>query len=176
GKAAYSVGVRLLFNNISNNNNNNSNVTVGANYFMTYHSVLKSPDDYVNALKAARYYANKITQSWYATTTDRNDDDHDYMTGPIRRNTVFPYSVFYVFYEQYLTLANEAAFQLGICLLAIFIVTLIFFGCDIIATIMVIFGVMYIVISVSAIMVLWSITLNALSLVNLVVVSKNVIL
>ncbi|XP_018647015.1 niemann-pick C1 (NPC1) [Schistosoma mansoni] len=156
GKAAYSTGVRLLRDNISDS------VTVGANYFMAYHGVLKKPDDYVNALKAARYYANKITQSWY-TTTD------NYMNGPIRRNTVFPYSVFYVFYEQYLTLFNEAAFQLGICLLAIFIVTLIFFGFDLVATLMVIFGVVYIVISVSAVMVLWSITLNALSLVNLVV-------
>lgn len=76
-----------------------------------------------------------------------------------------------MFYEQYLTLGNEAAFQLGICLLAIFVVTLVFFGFDIVATLMVIFGVVYIVISVSAVMVLWSITLNALSLVNLVVVS-----
>ncbi|CAH8614575.1 unnamed protein product [Schistosoma rodhaini] len=156
GKAAYSTGVRLLRDNISDS------VTVGANYFMAYHGVLKKPDDYVNALKAARYYANQITQSWY-TTTD------NYMNGPIRRNTVFPYSAFYVFYEQYLTLFNEAAFQLGICLLAIFIVTLIFFGFDLVATLMVIFGVIYIVISVSAVMVLWSITLNALSLVNLVV-------
>ncbi|CAH8593985.1 unnamed protein product [Schistosoma guineensis] len=156
GKAAYSTGVRLLRDNIT------GSVMVGANYFMAYHGVLKKPDDYVNALKAARYYANKITQSWY-TTTD------NYMNGPIRRNTVFPYSVFYVFYEQYLTLGNEAAFQLGICLLAIFVVTLVFFGFDIVATLMVIFGVVYIVISVSAVMVLWSITLNALSLVNLVV-------
>lgn len=84
---------------------------------------------------------------------------------------VYYFSVFYVFYEQYLTLGNEAAFQLGICLLAIFVVTLVFFGFDIVATLMVIFGVVYIVISVSAVMVLWSITLNALSLVNLVVVS-----
>lgn len=51
---------------------------------MAYHGVLKKPDDYVNALKAARYYANKITQSWYAATDN-------YMNGPIRRNTVFPY-------------------------------------------------------------------------------------
>lgn len=78
GKAAYSTGVRLLRDNIT------GSVTVGANYFMAYHGVLKKPDDYVNALKAARYYANKITQSWYATTDN-------YMNGPIRRNTVFPY-------------------------------------------------------------------------------------
>ncbi|TNN18496.1 Niemann-Pick type protein 1B [Schistosoma japonicum] len=78
GKAAYSVGVRLLHDNISNG------TLVGANYFMAYHSVLKKPDDYVNALKAARYYANKVTQSWYATTDD-------YTKGPIRNNSVFPY-------------------------------------------------------------------------------------
>ncbi|VDQ00375.1 unnamed protein product [Trichobilharzia regenti] len=165
GKAAYNVGVQLIIDK-----NNIEDATVGANYFMTYHSVLKQPDDYINAIKAARYYANKVTQSWYTNTTTTTVGQID-MTGPIQNNTVFPYSVFYVFYEQYLTLANEAAFQLGICLLAIFIVTLIFFGFDIVATLMVIFGVVYIVISVSAIMVLWSISLNALSLVNLVVVS-----
>nr|CAH8861848.1 unnamed protein product [Trichobilharzia regenti] len=163
GKAAYNVGVQLIIDK-----NNIEDATVGANYFMTYHSVLKQPDDYINAIKAARYYANKVTQSWYTNTTTTTVGQID-MTGPIQNNTVFPYSVFYVFYEQYLTLANEAAFQLGICLLAIFIVTLIFFGFDIVATLMVIFGVVYIVISVSAIMVLWSISLNALSLVNLVV-------
>ncbi|CAH8572285.1 unnamed protein product [Heterobilharzia americana] len=159
GKAAYNVGVHL-----SNKSTEDNDIIVGANYFMAYHSVLKQPDDYISALKAARYYANQVTQSWYAATGQVVD-----MSGPIQNNTVFPYSVFYVFYEQYLTLANEAAFQLGICLLAIFVVTLIFFGFDIIATLMVIFGVVYIVISVSAVMVLWSISLNALSLVNLVV-------
>ncbi|CAH8820355.1 unnamed protein product, partial [Trichobilharzia szidati] len=82
GKAAYNAGVQLIIDK-----NNIEEATVGANYFMTYHSVLKQPDDYINALKAARYYANKVTQSWYTTTTSGQID----MTGPIQNNTVFPY-------------------------------------------------------------------------------------
>jgi Niemann-Pick C1 protein len=44
--------------------------------------------------------------------------------------TVFPYSIFYVFYEQYLTIWEDTLRQLGFSLLAIFIVTFFMMGLD----------------------------------------------
>lgn len=44
---------------------------------------------------------------------------------------VFPYSIFYVFYEQYLTMVEDTARSLGISLCAVFCVTYILGGLDI---------------------------------------------
>ena len=44
---------------------------------------------------------------------------------------VFPYSVFYVFYEQYLTMVEDTAISLSISLGAVFIVTFALGGLDI---------------------------------------------
>ncbi len=52
GHAAYGGGVNLDVNN-----------NVGANYFMTYHSVLKSSLDYTVALREARAIALNITNT-----------------------------------------------------------------------------------------------------------------
>ena len=41
---------------------------------------------------------------------------------------VFPYSIFYVFYEQYLTIWEDTLTQLGISLLAVFVVTYFMLG------------------------------------------------
>lgn len=89
--------------------------------------------------------------------------------------SIFNYSIFYVFYEQYLTIWNDAVFSLGLSLAAIFIVTLLVTGLDIISSILVLFMVTLILIDMLGIMWLWNITLNAVSLVNLVVVSSKYI-
>ena len=56
-----------------------------ASYVMTYHTVLKTSDDFISALRWSRHLAHNVSavMDW----------------------EVFPYSVFYVFYEQYLTTA-----------------------------------------------------------------------
>ena len=41
---------------------------------------------------------------------------------------VFTYSVFYVFYEQYLTIVNDAVLNLSICILAVTIITMLMLG------------------------------------------------
>ncbi len=56
-------------------------------------------------------------------------------------------------------------------LASVSIITWVMLGLDIIATLNVVAGVSSIVLSVAAMMVLWDISLNAISLVNLVVVS-----
>ncbi|XP_042300006.1 NPC intracellular cholesterol transporter 1-like, partial [Sceloporus undulatus] len=53
GHAAYSSAVNFIDNNTE----------VGATYFMTYHTVLKTSEDFIDAMKKARMIANNITES-----------------------------------------------------------------------------------------------------------------
>jgi Niemann-Pick C1 protein len=70
---------------------------ISSSYFQiqTYHSVMRTSADYDNGIAAARMVAEN-------TTTMLNSGDPN---GP---QEVFPYSVFYVFYEQYLTMWEDA--------------------------------------------------------------------
>lgn len=81
------------------------------------------------------------------------------------------FSVFYVFYEQYLTIWSDTVFSLGISLATIFAVSFILTGFDLIAAMVILFMVALILINMGGMMWLWNISLNAISLVNLVVVS-----
>ena len=62
---------------------------------MSYHTILKTSPDYTAALKSARKIAKNITNTIGAQ--------------------VFPYSVFYVFYEQYLTIVDDTWQNLLYC-------------------------------------------------------------
>ena len=57
---------------------------------------------------------------------DRSDKYH--LERP--KVNVFPYSIFYVFYEQYLTMFEDTLTSLGISLGAVFIVTFVLSGFD----------------------------------------------
>ena len=65
-----------------------------ASYVMTYHTILRNSSDYIAALKHARVIGDNLT-----LTLD---------------NTVYPYSVFYVYYEQYLSIVRDMAFNIGV--------------------------------------------------------------
>lgn len=80
-------------------------------------------------------------------------------------------SIFYVYYEQYLSIWKDSLFSLMTSLAAIFVVSFILTGCDLIAAFIILFMVTLIVINMMGMMWLWNISLNAISLVNLVVVS-----
>lgn len=82
------------------------------------------------------------------------------------------FSVFYVFYEQYINVWSDAMFSLGLSLGTIFIVSFILTGCDIISALVILIIVTLILINMGGLLWMWSITLNAISLVNLVVVSQ----
>merc|ERR1719225_142191 len=84
---------------------------------------------------------------------------------------VFPYSVFYVFYEQYLTMVEDTAISLSISLGAVFIVTFVLGGLDIKTAIVTTFTIILILTNLIGLMYWWSVTLNAISLVNLVMAS-----
>ncbi|KAL7053642.1 hypothetical protein AAHC03_026939 [Spirometra sp. Aus1] len=159
GKAAYSTAVELL----GPVQNSSSKVLVGANYFMTYHTVLREPQDYIAAIRRSRELAENIERSW--------DELSPNLTASkiIKDNIVFPYSVFYVFYEQYLNIVSETVQQLCACIAAVAVITWLLLGLDFVATLIILVGVSCIDLSLLALMALWDIGLNAVSLVNLVV-------
>ncbi|XP_057666723.1 NPC intracellular cholesterol transporter 1-like isoform X1 [Diorhabda carinulata] len=141
GHAAYGQGVNYT-------TNSNKLSTVEASYFMTYHTILKTSEDYYESMRAARKIAANLTKTVGVE--------------------VFPYSVFYVFYEQYLTMWPDTLFSIGVSLLAIFVVTFILMGLDIFSSVVVIITITMIIVNLGGLMYWWHITLNAVSLVNLV--------
>lgn len=79
-------------------------------------------------------------------------------------------SVFYVFYEQYLTIAYDTALNLSVSLASIFVVTTVLLGFEMWSAVLVSVTIAMILVNMFGVMWLWSISLNAVSLVNLVMV------
>ena len=76
-----------------------------------------------------------------------------------------------MYYEQYLTVQSDTITSLSICIAAVFLVSVLFMGIDILAGLYVIMGVAGVILSMFGLMYFWNIWLNAVSLVNLVMVS-----
>lgn len=110
----------------------------------------------MSALKAARSLADDIQ-----TSISSNNNNSV---------VVYPYSIFYVFYEQYLTIWQDTIINLVITISTIFIVTFIFLGFDLLSSVIIIATIASIVINLMGLMFWWDISLNGVSLVNLVMV------
>lgn len=138
GKASFGAALSI--------DQENSNVV--ASHFRTFHSPLKSQADFVNAFAAAHRVADDISQR----------------TGAY----VFPYSLFYVFFDQYAHIIAMTQEVLGLGLASVLIVTALLLGSWRTSTIVT--GVVGLtVITVMGVMPVWGISLNAISLVNLVI-------
>lgn len=85
--------------------------------------------------------------------------------------SVFFYSVFYVFYEQYLTMWSDTLKSVSISLLTIFLVTFVLMGLNMTAAFVTVLTISMIITDIGGLMYLWGVSLNAVSLVNLVMVS-----
>ncbi|TYI44014.1 hypothetical protein ES332_A01G207800v1 [Gossypium tomentosum] len=120
---------------------------IKASEFRTYHTPLNGQGDYVNALRAAREFSSRISDSL--------------------KMQIFPYSVFYIFFEQYLDIWTIALTNIAIALGAIFIVCLVFTSSLWISAIIVLVLVM-IVVDLMGVMAILGIQLNAVSVVNLI--------
>ncbi|KAK7060325.1 niemann-Pick type C-related protein 1 [Paramarasmius palmivorus] len=121
---------------------------VVASHFRSFHSPLKTQDDFINSFEAAHRVAQEISEH---TGTD-----------------VFPYSLHYVFFDQYAHIIAMTQEVLGLGLAAVLLVTAILLGSW--RTGMIVTGVVGLtVVSVMGVMALWGIMLNAISLVNLVI-------
>ncbi|XP_046440760.1 NPC intracellular cholesterol transporter 1-like isoform X2 [Daphnia pulex] len=144
GHAAY--GQAMQYDNVTE--------VVGANYFMTYHTILRTSKDFYSSLIEARVIADSISETLSNITNSKVE--------------VFPYSIFYVYYEQYLTMWRDVLVSLSISIAAIFVVTFILLGLDIHSAVVVLITIIMILVDLFGLMYLWDITLNAVSLVNLV--------
>lgn len=125
-----------------------SHKTIPASHFRSSHTPLRSQADYIAAYASARRISEEISKE--------NDIE------------VFPYSVFYIFFDQYPTIVRLTATLLGSALLLILIITSIFLG-SFQTAFVVTFTVIMVVVDIIGIMALFNISLNAVSLVNLVI-------
>lgn len=129
--------------------------TVHDTKFMAYHNALSTSFDYITAIKYGYEISNNITEA-------------------IKKHTgidveVFPYSVFYVFFEQYLTMWGDTFKSLAYCLLGALAINLFASGFNILTTFAVIFTSVLVLVNMMGIMYIWNIPLNAVSCVNLIV-------
>ncbi|KRT84519.1 Hedgehog receptor [Oryctes borbonicus] len=120
-------------------------------YLMSYHTVLHTSKDYYEALRYARLVADNLT-----------------LTLDIPGAEIFPYSVFYVYYEQYLTIWGDALMSIGLSLAAVAVVSYIASGLSLQTACLILITVTMIIVDMGGMMYLWGISLNAVSLVNLV--------
>jgi Niemann-Pick C1 protein len=121
---------------------------VEASHFRTFNSPLKTQADFINALAAARRIADDISQRTGAE--------------------VFPYSLFYVFFDQYASIVAITQELLGLGLAAVLLVTALFLGSWRTGTIVA--GVVALTVtSCLGAMGAWGVSLNAMSVVNLVI-------
>lgn len=141
GHAAYSSGVNYVIPEPNR-------TLVNASYFMSYHTILKTSADYYEALRAARKVSLNITRMIQANLRISGVNESE-----IAKVNVFPYSVFYVFYEQYLTMWPDTIQSMGYSVLAIFIVTFVLMGFDIHSSTVVIITITMIVINLVIILI-----------------------
>lgn len=127
--------------------------TVETSLIMGYHSLLINSNDFIDAMQQAYSLTNNITNQLQKSGYNVE---------------VFPYSIFYVFYEQYLTIWQDTFMNLTISATAIFLVTFILLGFDIISAFIITLTITMITCDMIGMMYLWNIELNAVSLVNLV--------
>merc|ERR1711915_1117967 len=155
GHAAFADGVKLIEQPAAS-------VTgsmwydVASSNMMAFHTILRTSEDYYSALRRARELTDSITEMM-------NEGRPEEL-----KVNVFPYSVFYVFYEQYLTMWKDTLTSIGISLATIFVVTLLLMGMDIRSASIILFVIILILVNLGALMYWWNITLNAVSLVNIV--------
>ncbi|XP_026674415.1 NPC intracellular cholesterol transporter 1 homolog 1b-like isoform X2 [Ceratina calcarata] len=149
GRAAYKDALRYT-------TNVHGLTDVQGSYFMGYHTPLKRQSDWYESLRLAREIADNIT----VMINEKKLTNEEI--------TVFPYSVFYVYYEQYLTVWKETLVSLGLSLSVIMVVTIILTGLSIFSALIVLLTVLMIIINLGGLMYWWNIQLNAVSLVNLI--------
>ena len=138
GKASYSTAVVI----------DSKDTSVPASHFRTFHTPLRSQADYISAYASARRIANDVSES----------QDID----------VFPYSKFYIFFDQYATIVQLAGTLIGAALILVFIITSILLGSATTGAIITV-TVGMVVVDVLGTMAVAQVSLNAISLVNLVI-------
>ncbi|KAG6012794.1 hypothetical protein E4U43_007639 [Claviceps pusilla] len=138
GMAAYGDAVAI----------NEEEKRIEASHFRTAHTPLRSQADFINAYSAARRIASEITE--------RTGQD------------VFPYSVFYIFFDQYLSIVPLTAGLLSAVVGIIFVVASVLLGSLATSAVLTVTVVMSVV-DIMGAMAVFGVSLNAVSLVNLII-------
>ncbi|PQQ12643.1 Niemann-Pick C1 protein-like [Prunus yedoensis var. nudiflora] len=125
----------------------NGSDIIPASSFRTYHTPLNKQVDYVNSMRAARELSSRLSDSL--------------------KIEIFPYSVFYMFFEQYLDIWRTALINLSIAIGAVFIVCLAI-TCSLWSSSIILLVLTMIVVDLMGVMAILNIQLNAVSVVNLV--------
>ncbi|XP_011041222.1 PREDICTED: Niemann-Pick C1 protein-like [Populus euphratica] len=123
------------------------NGVIQASSFRTYHTPLNKQIDYVNSMRAAREFSSRVSDSL--------------------KMEIFPYSVFYMFFEQYLDIWRTALINLAIAIGAVFVVCLVI-TCSLWNSAIILLVLAMIVVDLMGVMAMLNIQLNAVSVVNLV--------
>ncbi|KAJ9186340.1 hypothetical protein P3X46_001921 [Hevea brasiliensis] len=123
------------------------NGVIQASSFRTYHTPLNKQIDYVNSMRAAKEFSSRVSDSL--------------------KMEVFPYSVFYMFFEQYLDIWKTALINLAIAIGAVFVVCLVI-TCSLWSSAIILLVLAMIVVDLMGVMAILDIQLNAVSVVNLV--------
>lgn len=123
-------------------------ITIPASHFRTAHSALKSQKDFIDAYASARRISNEISR-------DNNID-------------VFPYSKFYIFFDQYASIVRLSTALVGTALVIILFLTTILLG-SFATGFTVTLTVAMTVVDIVGTMSLVGVSLNAVSLVNIVI-------
>ncbi|KAL9395386.1 hypothetical protein Peur_009639 [Populus x canadensis] len=123
------------------------NGVIQASSFRTYHTPLNKQIDYVNSMRAAREFSSRASDSL--------------------KMEIFPYSVFYMFFEQYLDIWRTALINLAIAIGAVFVVCLVI-TCSLWSSAIILLVLAMIVVDLMGVMAILNIQLNAVSVVNLV--------
>ena len=121
---------------------------ISAAYFMTYHTTCRNSSDFIDAYKQARNLSELIKQNV--------------------NGNVYPYSVFYVYYEMYVTMVNQVAINLSVCIFAVFLVSFVLLNFNFMSSVITTTTVLMITVNVLGMMYLLNININPVSLVNLV--------
>lgn len=138
GKAPYSNALLI----------DSSNKAVPASHFRTSHTPLRTQADFINAYASARRIAKSI--------------------GDSQGISIFPYSKFYIFFDQYASIKKLTGTLLGCAVALILLISSALLG-SIATGAIVTTTVIMIVVDVIGTMALAGVSLNAVSLVNLII-------
>jgi Niemann-Pick C1 protein len=125
-----------------------NSTTITASHFRTSHTPLRSQSDFIAAYKSARRIAEAVSD--------------------INGISVFPYSKFYIFFDQYVSIVHLAGSLLGSAAAFIFVISTIMLG-SLRTGLVVTATVAMTVVSILGSMAIAGVSLNAVSLVNLVI-------
>ncbi|KAH0833602.1 hypothetical protein AYO21_05280 [Fonsecaea monophora] len=123
-------------------------VDIPASHFRTFHTPLQGQADFINSYAAARRIADDISA--------RHNID------------VFPYSKHYIFFDQYSSIVRLTATLLCVAVAIIFVISSLLLG-SLLTGIIVAGTVVMIVVDIIGVMAVAGVSLNAVSLVNLVI-------